>query len=64
MFGGPKIKIEQALYDRIADVAKKAGYSTVDEFVTHMLEKELEKMGDTDDQAALEERLRGLGYIE
>jgi len=63
MFGG-KIKIEKALYDRVKAVSDKAGYSSVDEFVTNVLEKELGKLEDaaTDDQ--LEERLRGLGYIE
>lgn len=61
---GPKIKLEQALYDRLKEVAEKAGYSSVDEFAVAILEKEAAKFDDTTDDAALQERLRGLGYIE
>lgn len=64
VFGGHKIKIEQALYDRLKDIADKGGYSSVDEFVKNILEKEVAKFDDVDDDAALQERLRGLGYIE
>ncbi len=60
----PKIKIERGLYDRVAAIATKAGYSSVDEFVTSMLEKEVSQLEEADNQEQLEERLRGLGYIE
>jgi hypothetical protein len=60
----PKIKIESGLYDRLKKVTETAGYSNVEEFVTHMIEKELEKIEVPDDDKAVEERLRGLGYIE
>lgn len=60
----PKIKIENGLYDRLKSVADIAGYSSVEEFVTHMIEKELEKIEVPEDDKAVEERLRGLGYIE
>jgi metal-responsive CopG/Arc/MetJ family transcriptional regulator len=59
-----KIKIDKTLYQRIKDVADKAGYSSADEFITNMLEKELAKLEDADTDEQLEERLRGLGYIE
>lgn len=61
----PKIKIENGLYDRLKKVTEIAGYSSVQEFVTHMIEKELEMIEAPDDNdKAVEERLRGLGYIE
>jgi len=60
----PKIKIDKALYDRAKAVADKAGYSSVDEFITNVLEKELAKLEDAETDEQLEERLRGLGYIE
>ena len=59
-----KIKIDSNLYDRLKKVTEVAGYSSVEEFVTHMIEKELEKIEAPDDDRAVEERLRGLGYIE
>jgi len=62
----PKIKLDSHLYDRARKVARIAGYSGVDEFIVHLLEKELAQLeageGDTDEQ--VKERLRGLGYIE
>ena len=63
---GHKIKLDRALYDRAKAMAEKAGYSSVDEFVVNMIEKELARLegpGD-EDQGKLEERLRGLGYVE
>ena len=59
-----KIKIEKALYDRVKAIADKAGYSSADEFITNVLEKELAKLEDAETDEQLEERLRGLGYIE
>jgi len=61
---GPKIKLEKSMYDRLSEVAQKAGYSSVDEFVVNILEKELAKFEDAQTDEQLEERLRGLGYIE
>lgn len=60
----PKIKIDSNLYDRLKSVTEIAGYSSVDEFIVHMIEKELEKIEVPEDDKAVEERLRGLGYIE
>lgn len=59
-----KIKIDSNLYDRLKKVTEVAGYSSVEEFVVHMIEKELEQIEAPDDDKAVEERLRGLGYIE
>ena len=33
----PKIKIERDLYERLKKTAEAAGYSSVDEFVVHLL---------------------------
>ncbi len=58
-----KVKIDSELLDKAKKVAETAGYSTVDEFVSHLLEKELKKVEDAVDEEELKERLRGLGYI-
>lgn len=60
-----KIKIEESLYEKVKILAEKAGYSSPDEFVAHMLEREINQPGqaqDLDDQEVLD-RLKGLGYI-
>ncbi len=59
-----KIKIDSNLYDRLKASAEKMGYSNMDEFITHIIEKELSKIEATDDDATVTDRLRGLGYID
>ncbi len=62
--GSKKIKLDKDLYEKAARFAEAAGYAAVDEFVTHMLEKELSKIEDgADSVEEVEKRLRGLGYI-
>ena len=60
----PKIKIDANIYERVKKVAEKAGYATPEEFVIHMIEKELSVLESADSDADVTERLRGLGYIE
>ena len=60
-----KVKIDLQLLDRARNVAEKAGYASTDEFITHIIEKEvarLEAPPEADDVIA--DQLRGLGYIE
>ena len=59
-----KVKIDKPLYQRLAQIAEIAGYSSTSEFVVHILEKEAAKFDKADDEAEVEKQLRGLGYIE
>ena len=59
-----KIKIDSHLYDRLKQVAETLGYSSADEFIIHLIEKELGKLEGAATDEQLEQRLRGLGYIE
>jgi len=66
MFGN-KIKIEDDLYEKVKKCSAAAGYASVDEFVAHVLEKEVGKIlgpGDRDPEEEVRKRLQGLGYIE
>jgi hypothetical protein len=65
MFGGKtvKVKLDRDLADRLRKVADLAGYATVDEFVTHVLEKEMLHFEGAKDEKDMRERLKGLGYI-
>ncbi len=63
MFGGKKIKIQTELYERIEKFAKMAGYSSVDEFVLHALEKQLAQLEDAQSDEEIKEKLKGLGYL-
>jgi len=58
-----KIKLDKALMDRVRRYAEMSGYSSVEEFVTHMLEKELAKIEEADSEEEIKNKLKGLGYI-
>jgi len=62
--GMPKIKIDDNLYDRVKKVAQLAGYSSPEEFIVHVIERELSKLEGAADEKEVVERLRGLGYLE
>jgi metal-responsive CopG/Arc/MetJ family transcriptional regulator len=63
MFGDKKIKIGKELYERVAKIASLAGYSSVDEFVIHALEKELHQLEEAQSDEEIKEKLKGLGYL-
>jgi hypothetical protein len=63
MFGGPKIKLDKDLFDRVTKIAKLSGYATADEFVVHVLEKELAALEDAGSDDEIKKKLEGLGYI-
>ena len=60
---GPRIKLNKVLLSRAKRYADLAGYSSVSEFVTHVLEKELAKIDDSDSEEDIKKKLKGLGYI-
>lgn len=69
MFSSYKVKIEGDLLDKVKKCAEAAGYGSVDEFVVHVLEKEIKKVlppdeGDAASRELVKKRLQGLGYIE
>jgi len=59
----PKVKLDKALYERIKMHAQIAGYSSVEEFVHHALEKELKQFEGAKSEEEIRQRLKGLGYI-
>ena len=59
-----RIKIDNNLYDRVKKVAQLAGYSSPEEFVVHLIEKELSHLESASEEREVDERLRGLGYLE
>jgi len=63
MFGGPKIKLEKDLFERVKKAAEIAGYASIDEFVTHVIEKELAGLEDAGSDEEIKKKLEGLGYI-
>ena len=62
--GGNKIKLEKELFEKVKRAARIAGYSSTEEFVQHVLEREIGKLeegGDSEEE--IRKRMQGLGYI-
>ena len=59
-----KIKLDSSLYERVKKIAQMAGYASPDEFIVHVLEKELSVLESAETDEDVTERLRGLGYLE
>ncbi|MGD9548560.1 MAG: hypothetical protein AB7V45_13595 [Candidatus Krumholzibacteriia bacterium] len=62
--GGDKIKLDKELLARVQRCAEIAGYASADEFVRHVLEREIAKFeegGSSEDE--IRKRMQGLGYI-
>ena len=62
MFGS-RIKLEKALLVKVKRYADLAGYSSVEEFITHALEKEIAQLEEAESEQELRKKLKGLGYI-
>jgi hypothetical protein len=63
MFGSGRIKLDKALMARVRRYAAIAGYSSVEEFITHVLEKEMKHLDGAQSEDEIKKRLKGLGYI-
>ena len=62
MFGS-RIKLDKELIARAQKFADLSGYSSVEEFIAHAMEKELVQLEDAEGEDEIRKRLRGLGYI-
>ncbi len=69
MFGSHKVKIEGDLLDKVKQCSETCGYASIDEFVLHALEKEVNKIlppgeDGSASKVIIKKRLQGLGYID
>ena len=60
----PSVKVKRELWERIRECAASAGYSAPEEFVLHVLEREVAKLEDAQRDDAIARHLKGLGYLE
>ena len=58
------VKLNKALCDRARLLVEKAGYSSLEEFIEHAIEKDLARLEETDSKEDLIKKLKGLGYLE
>jgi hypothetical protein len=62
MFGS-RVKLDKALLVKVRRSADLAGYSSVEEFITNALEKEIARLEGAESEQELKKKLKGLGYI-
>lgn len=60
------VKLNSAICERARAAVEAAGYSSLEEFIEHAVEKELanHEAGSAESKEALARKLKGLGYIE
>ena len=58
------IKLNKALAAKVKKCADAGGYSSVTEFVEHILEKEMAKIETEASDEEIVKKLQGLGYLD
>ena len=60
------IKLSKDLSNKLSQAAAAAGYSSAEEFVLHVLERESARISAaaSEDDEEIARRLKGLGYID
>ena len=61
---GDTIKLNKDLMARVRKCSEAAGYSSPEEFVQHVLERELAKIEDAGSDEDIVKRMKGLGYLD
>lgn len=60
-----KLKIDNEMKNRLDKVSEAGGYSSVGEFILHIVERELDKLdpGADESEEDIRKKLEGLGYM-
>ena len=59
-----KLEVDGVLLAKIQEFAEAAGYSSPQEFVLHLIEKELAKVPEEGDGEEAARKLKGIGYLD
>ncbi len=60
---GPRVRLDKQLLARAKRAADLAGYSSVEELITHAVEKEVARLEQSESEAEIRKKLKGLGYL-
>lgn len=63
MFGRNRITIDKTLLVKVKRYAELSGYSSTEEFITHVLEKQIAHLDEAASEEEIKKRLKGLGYL-
>lgn len=61
-----KLRFDSSTIERIRKVSEAGGYSSPEEFVIHIIERELDTLdpGEGESEEDIRKKMEGLGYIE
>jgi hypothetical protein len=58
------VKLSKPLCERARVVVEKAGYSSLEEFIEHAMERDLVRLEGNESKEELIKKLTGLGYLK
>jgi len=58
------VKLNASLCDRAWKLVEKAGYSGLEEFIEHAMERDLARLETSESKEELLRKLQGLGYLK
>jgi hypothetical protein len=58
------VKLNSSLCDRARQIVERAGYSSLEEFIEHAMERDLAKLETSESKEELMRKLKGLGYLK
>jgi len=58
------VKLKKSLCDRARVVVEKVGYSSLEEFIEHAMERDLNRLEQAQSKEDLIQKLQGLGYLK
>ncbi len=58
------VKLSKPLCDRARVLVEKAGYSSLEEFIEHAMERDMVRLEQAESKEELIKKLEGLGYLK
>lgn len=58
------VKLSKSLCDRARIVVEKVGYSSLEEFIEHAVNRDLARLEEAESKEELIRKMKGLGYLE
>ncbi len=58
------VKLSKSLCERARQLVDKAGYSSLEEFIEHAVERDLSRLEEAESKEELIRKLEGLGYLK
>lgn len=61
---GTSVKLNNDLWARVKRVSEAGGYSSPQEFIEHVLNREISKLDEAQSDEEIVLKLKGLGYLD